>query len=78
MDAAGQLHFVNAAKQANVGRYLSVSFRRKSAIPFPLSRAKEQVEDAIRNLNFTVIQAGFFMGVWLSPALGFDYPNAYP
>ncbi len=76
VDATGQLHLVNAAKQANVGRYLFVSFRRPSGIPFPLAHAKEQVEDAIRTLNFTSIQASFFMEVWLSPALGFDYPNA--
>ena len=27
-------------------------------------------------MNYTVIQASYFMEVWLSPALGFDYPNA--
>jgi uncharacterized protein YbjT (DUF2867 family) len=27
-------------------------------------------------LNYTVIQASWFMEVWLSPALGFDYANA--
>jgi uncharacterized protein YbjT (DUF2867 family) len=27
-------------------------------------------------LNFTIIQASFFMEVWLSPALGFDPVNA--
>lgn len=76
VDAAGQLNLVNAAKRAKIGRFLFVSFRRPSGISFPLARAKEQVEDSIRNLNFTIIQASFFMEVWLSPALGFDYPNA--
>ena len=42
---------------------------------FPLGEAKQQVEQAIQGLNFTVIQASFFMEVWLSPALGFDYVN---
>jgi uncharacterized protein YbjT (DUF2867 family) len=70
------LNLVNAAKGANVGRFLFVSFRRPPSISFPLSDAKEQVENAVTSLNFTVIQASWFMEVWLSPALGFDYVNA--
>lgn len=76
VDAAGQLNLVNAAKGANVERFLFVSFRRPSGMSFPLSDAKEHVEDAVTSLNFTVIQASWFMEVWLSPALGFDYANA--
>ena len=76
VDAAGQLNLVNAAKGANVGRFLFVSFRRPPGISFPLGDAKEQVENAVTSLNFTVIQASWFMEVWLSPALGFDYANA--
>ena len=37
---------------------------------------RQQVENALTSLNFTVIQASWFMEVWLSPALGFDYANA--
>jgi uncharacterized protein YbjT (DUF2867 family) len=76
VDAAGQLNLVNAAKGANVGRFLFISFRRTPGISFPLGSAKEQVENAARSLNFTVIQASWFMEVWLSPAMGFDYANA--
>jgi uncharacterized protein YbjT (DUF2867 family) len=76
VDEAGQLNLVNAAKDANVGRFLFVSFRRTPGISFPLGDAKAQVETAITSLNFTVIQASWFMEVWLSPALGFDYANA--
>src|ERR1039457_1955241 len=76
VDAAGQLNLVNAAKDAHVGRFLFVSFRRPPGVSFPLSDAKEQVENAVTNLNFTVIQASWFMEVWLSPILGFDYANA--
>jgi uncharacterized protein YbjT (DUF2867 family) len=67
---------VNAAKDANVDRFLFVSFRRTPGISFPLGDAKAEVENAITSLNFTVIQASWFMEVWLSPALGFDYANA--
>src|SRR5204863_527319 len=75
VDADGQLNLVNAAKAANVGRFLFVSFRRPHR-PFPLGDAKRKVENAVTSLNFTVIQASWFMEVWLSPALGFDYANA--
>jgi uncharacterized protein YbjT (DUF2867 family) len=76
VDAAGQLNLVNAAKDAKVERFLLVSFRRTPGMTFPLGDAKAQVESAIASLNFTVIQASWFMEVWLSPALGFDYANA--
>jgi len=76
VDGAGQLNLVNAAKDANVGRFLFVSFRRTPGVSFPLGDAKAQVENAVTRLNFTVIQASWFMEVWLSPALGFDYANA--
>jgi uncharacterized protein YbjT (DUF2867 family) len=76
VDVAGQLSLVNAAKEANVERFLFVSFRRTPGISFPLGDAKAEVENALTSLNFTVIQASWFMEVWLSPALGFDYANA--
>jgi len=76
VDAEGQLNLVSAAKNANVNRFLFVSFRRTPGISFPLANAKEQVENAVRSLNFTIIQASWFMEVWLSPALGFDYARA--
>jgi uncharacterized protein YbjT (DUF2867 family) len=76
VDAAGQLNLVDAAKAANARRFLFVSFRRPAGLSFPLGDAKEQVEQAVKSLNFTIIQASFFMEVWLSPALGFDYANA--
>uniref|UniRef100_Q028V1 NmrA family protein n=1 Tax=Solibacter usitatus (strain Ellin6076) TaxID=234267 RepID=Q028V1_SOLUE len=76
VDEAGQLGLVNAAKHANVGRFLFVSFRKPPGMAFPLAAAKEEVEKAVKGLNFTVIQASWFMEVWLSPALGFDYANA--
>ena len=76
VDAAGQLSLVEAAKAANVSRFLLVSFRRPAGLSFPLGDAKQQAEQAVKSLNFTIIQASFFMEVWLSPALGFDYANA--
>jgi uncharacterized protein YbjT (DUF2867 family) len=76
VDAAGQMSLVRAAKATNVDRFLFVSFRRPADLSFPLGDAKRDVENAISSMNFTVIQASYFMEVWLSPALGFDYANA--
>ena len=76
VDAAGQLNLVDAAKAANARRFLFLSFRRPTGLSFPLDDAKQHVEQAVKSLNFTIIQASFFMEVWLSPALGFDYANA--
>jgi uncharacterized protein YbjT (DUF2867 family) len=76
VDAAGQMNLVSSAKAANVGRFVFVSFRRSPGATSPLGDAKSRVETAIEAMNFTVIQASWFMEVWLSPALGFDYANA--
>ena len=76
VDTAGQLNLVDAAKSCNVERFLFVSFRRSLGTSFPLGDAKQAVEKAITTLNFTTIQASWFMEVWLSPILGFDYANA--
>jgi uncharacterized protein YbjT (DUF2867 family) len=76
VDSDGQLNLVNAAKSAGIDRIVFVSFRPSPGISSPLSDAKRNMENAIRSTNFTTIQASWFMEVWLSPALGFDYPNA--
>jgi uncharacterized protein YbjT (DUF2867 family) len=75
VDAAGQINLVDAARSTGIGRFVFVSFRRRRDISFPLADAKRKVEEAIASLNFTIIQASWFMEVWLGPALGFDYAN---
>jgi uncharacterized protein YbjT (DUF2867 family) len=76
VDAAGQLSLIDQAVAAKVEHFVFVSFRRPPGISFPLGDAKERVENAAKSLNFTIIQSSWFMEVWLSPALGFDYVNA--
>ena len=76
VDELGQLNLVEAAKKAGVERFLFVSYRRDAGLSYPLATAKERVENAVRYLNYTVVQASWFMEVWLSPALGFDYLKA--
>ena len=76
VDGAGQLSLVSTARAAGVERFIFVSFRRSPRSPSPLGDAKDRVEKALLGMNFTIVQASFFMEVWLSPALGFDYANA--
>ena len=76
VDGAGQLNLVEAAKANQVDRFVFVSFRKPVGISVPLAEAKTHVESAIADMNFTTILASWFMDVWLSPHLGFDYANA--
>ena len=73
VDLQGQLALANAARSAGVRRFVFVSFRDDPAVQYPLTQAKRSVERAIADLDFTSIQASYFMEVWLSPAVGFDY-----
>ena len=78
VDLEGQLRLVDAAKAEGVERFVFLSFRNNPAIQYPLTRAKRAVEQRLREsgLNFTLLQASYFMEIWLSPALGFDYAHA--
>jgi uncharacterized protein YbjT (DUF2867 family) len=76
VDDTGQLNLVKAAMAAQVEHFVFVSFRRQKGISSPVADAKIHVENAIADMNFTTIQASFFMEIWLGPYLGFDYPNA--
>jgi uncharacterized protein YbjT (DUF2867 family) len=76
VDHRGQLALVGTARNAGVERFVFVSFRDRN-IQFPLNAAKRAVEGALRSsgMTYTILQASFFMEVWLTPALGFDAPN---
>lgn len=77
VDRQGQLALVEAAKKAGVDRFVFVSFRESPGIQFPLRSAKQDVENALKasGMSYTILQASFFMEVWLTPALGFDPAN---
>lgn len=78
VDGQGQRNLVAAARAAGVQKFVFISFRENPDIDFPLNQAKRGVEQALRasGMNWTSLQASWFMEGWLSPALGFDYPNA--
>ena len=77
VDDEGQNNLIDAAISAGVSQFVYVSF---CAMPgeFPLQTAKRKVEKHLSEsgLNYTILQPTYFMEVWLSPVLGFDYPNA--
>jgi uncharacterized protein YbjT (DUF2867 family) len=76
VDLEGQLNLVAAAKANGVERFVFVSYRYDRDNLYPLSNAKQAVERAIEEFNHTILRASYFMEIWLSPMLGFDYPNA--
>ena len=77
VDLEGQLNLVNAAQAAGVGQFIFISFPDTVGYPNPLNDAKRAVEQRLREsgMNYVSLQANYFMEIWLSPALGFDFPN---
>ena len=77
VDQQGQLALVEVARQAGVEHFVFVSFRENPGIQFPLTVAKRAVERALKasGMSYTILQASYFMEVWLTPALGFDAAN---
>lgn len=77
VDNEGQAHLVDEATAAGVKQYIYVSFPSMRG-EFPLQDAKRRVEKKIlaSPMAYTILQPTFFMEAWLSPAVGFDFPNA--
>lgn len=78
VDRFGQLNLITVAKNAGIRNFVYVSIPRSLHYACPLSAAKREVELRLASsgLNYTVLLANYFMEVWLSPALGFEYANA--
>lgn len=77
VDDEGQTNLVDAAINAGISKFIFISFCAMGG-EWPLQTAKRKVEKHLveSGLNYTILQPTYFMEVWLSPALGFDYPNA--
>lgn len=74
VDGEGQRVLVGTAENAGVRRFVYVS-APEQAERSPLGDAKAAVEKRLRTarLSATIVRPTFFMEVWLSPMLGFDY-----
>jgi uncharacterized protein YbjT (DUF2867 family) len=77
VDLEGQRNLVNAAKDAGVGRFVFVTLSGNMTTGSPLNNAKRTIEGEVRasGLPYTIVRSSFFMEYWLSPLIGFDYPN---
>ena len=77
VDRLGYLNLVDAARRSAVERFVYVSIPPDAPVASPLSEAKREVEEKLAGsgMGYTILQAGIFMEVWLSPILGFDYGN---
>jgi NADH dehydrogenase len=75
VDRAGQLSLIDAARSAGVDHFTFVSIPRNMLRESPLTRAKAEVARALTDngIGYTILAANYFMEIWLSPALGFDY-----
>lgn len=78
VDLEGQKSLIDATRKAGVGHFIFVSLSSNLDIDCPLARAKWAVEEHLRQsgLGFTILRPAAFMEIWLSPAVGFDFPNA--
>jgi len=77
VDQMGQLHLVEAAMEAGVRQFIYVSFSGNLTTDSPLNTAKRTVEQRLMasGMTYTILRPSYFMEAWLSPFLGFDYPN---
>ena len=77
VDLDGQQNVIESAASAGVKKFIFVSF---TGIPgeFPLQSAKRKAERKLKDtgMDYTILQPTYFMEIWLSPPLGFDYINA--
>jgi uncharacterized protein YbjT (DUF2867 family) len=76
VDSKGVISLIDAARAAHVQRFIYTSFTME--LDFPLHNAKRAVEKHLKEsgLAHTILRPGYFMQVWLSPAVGFDAANA--
>jgi uncharacterized protein YbjT (DUF2867 family) len=77
VDEEGMINLIDEAKRAGVIHFIYTSFSKNFNLDFPLSNTKRKVEKYLQNsgMNYTILRPGFFMEVWLSPAVGFDAAN---
>ena len=77
-DEQGQLALVEAAEAAGVKKFVYVSFSGGVGGDDALTHAKRTVEQRLARsrMRWTILRPTCFMEAWLSPALGFDFPNA--
>lgn len=79
VDLHGQIQLIDAARAAKIGHYIfvSISGNLLKDGDNPLVDAKRAVENYLQQsgLAYSILRPTFFMEIWLSPHLGFDFAN---
>lgn len=77
VDNEGQSNLLDEATAAGIKQFIFISFVFTPE-GFPLQTAKERAEKKLiaSGMTYTILKPSFFMEAWLSPAVGFDFPNA--
>jgi len=78
-DQAGQMNLVDAARDAGVERFVYVSYSGQLDDGGPLTQAKRAVERHVieSGMTYVILRPSYFMEVWLSPVVGFDYTTRH-
>jgi len=78
VDIDGVTNLIHAAKAAGVTKFIYTSFSGQIDLDFSLRNAKRTIEQRLKEsgLAYTILRPSYFMEVWLSPVVGFDYANA--
>ncbi len=78
VDQTGQISLIDAARNAGVSHFVHISLSRNMNTDSPLTTAKRTVEEHLSRsgLLYTIVRPSFFMEIWLSTAIGFDFANA--
>jgi uncharacterized protein YbjT (DUF2867 family) len=77
-DDEGQRALVEAASRAGASHFVYISLSGNFSGDDPFTTAKRETEAALKasGMSWTILRPSVFMEVWLSPHLGFDFPNA--
>ncbi len=77
VDEVGLANLIDAAQAARVDHFIYTSFSANMDLDFPLRNAKRATEARVQQsgMTYTILRPSYFMEIWLSPVVGFDYPN---
>jgi uncharacterized protein YbjT (DUF2867 family) len=77
IDRTGMKKLIDSSIEAGTNHFIYTSFSGNIDIDFPLQNAKRDVERHLieSGINYTILRPSYFSEVWLSSAVGFDFPN---
>lgn len=75
VDREGSLALIEAAERAGARKFVYTSYSGNLRLDSPLETAKRDCEKRLLSgrLKAVILRPSYFMEVWLSPALGFDW-----